>query len=145
MNGLKVKAATHFVIVFAFFNQQFLLLGPPLPEPLAFHQMLSWDTNLVVLGGKSSGTSFSSSLYQLECKGGVFTWKTMETKMAKAKSHFVAFQVPDNFMDQSGMMPPDSPPPVDRRYKPAPASIKRRRQENLDQTNVLSNKLRRRQ
>ena len=137
MNGLKVKAATHFVIVFAFFNQQILLLVPPLPEPLACHQMLSWDTNLVVLGGRSSSTSWSSSLYQLECKDGVFTWKIMETKVAKGKSYFVAFQVPDNFMDQSGMMPPD------RRYKPAPASIKRRRQENLDQTNVLSNKLRR--
>ena len=97
MNGLKVKAATHFVIVFAFFNQQILLLGPPLPEPLGFHQMLSWDTDLVVLGGRSF-TSYSSSLYHLECKGGVFTWKTMETKMAKAKAGFVAFQVPDDFI-----------------------------------------------
>ena len=98
MNGLKVKAATHFVIVFAFFNQQILLLGPPLPEPLGFHQMLSWDTNLVVLGGKSSFISWSSSLYHLECKDGVFTWKTMETKMAKARSGFVAFQVPEEFV-----------------------------------------------
>ena len=98
MNGLKVKAATHFVIVFAFFNQQILLLGPPLPEPLCDHQMLSWDTNLVVLGGKSSRTSWSSSLYQLECKGGVFTWQTMETKMTKDKAAFVAFQVPDDFI-----------------------------------------------
>ena len=98
MNGLKVKAATHFVIVFAFFNQQFLLLGPPLPKPLTGHQMLSWDTNLVVLGGKSSPTSCSSSLYHLECKDGVFTWKTMETTMAKAKAAFVAFQVPDDFI-----------------------------------------------
>ena len=105
MNGLKVKAATHFVIVFAFFNQQILLLGPPLPEPLACHQMLSWDTNLVVLGGRSSSTSWSSSLYQLECKDGVFTWKTMETKMSKAKSHFVAFQVteiPESITDSTG-------------------------------------------
>ena len=100
MNGLKVKAATHFVIVFAFFNQQILLLGPPLPEPLAGHQMISWDTNLVVLGGQSSDTSGSSSLYHLKCKDGVFTWKTMETKMAKAKSHFVAFQVPNQFAEK---------------------------------------------
>ena len=100
MNGLKVKAANHFVIVFAFFNQQILLLGPPLPEPLCGHQMLSWDTNLVVLGGQSSDTSFSSSLYQLERKDGVFTWKTMETTMAKARSAFVAFQVPDEFVGQ---------------------------------------------
>ena len=98
MNGLKVKAATHFVIVFAFFNQQILLLGPPLPEPLAAHQMLSWDTDLVVLGGRSSRTSWSSTLYHLECKIGVFTWKTMKTKMAKAKAAFVAFQVPDDFI-----------------------------------------------
>ena len=94
MNGFKVKAATHFVIVFAFFNHQFLLLGPPLPKPLAWHQMMSWDTNLVVLGGQSSDTSFSSSLYQLERKDGVFNWKTM----ARARSAFVAFQVPDNFI-----------------------------------------------
>ena len=85
MNGLKVKAATHFVIVFAFLvNQQIVNLGPPLPEPLGFHQMLSWDSTLVVLGGQSSRTSLSSSLYQLERKDGVFTWKTMETTMAKA-------------------------------------------------------------
>ena len=100
MNGLKVKAATHFVIVFAFFNQQILLLGPPLPEPLAYHQMMSWDTDLVVLGGQSSNTSLSSSLYQLECKGGVFTWQTMETKLSKAKSGFVAFHVPDEFVQK---------------------------------------------
>ena len=100
MNGLKVKAATHFVIVFAFFNQQILLLGPPLPEPLAGHQMISWDTNLVVLGGRSSRTSWSSSLYQLECKDGVFTWQTMKTEMAKAKSNFVAFQVPDTIFEK---------------------------------------------
>ena len=98
MNGLKVKAATHFVIVFAFFNHQFLLLGPPLPKPLAFHQMLSWDTDLVVLGGKSSKTTFSSSIYHLECKKGVFSWQTMETKLSKAKSGFVAFHVPDEFV-----------------------------------------------
>ena len=99
MNGLKVKAATHFVIVFAFFNQQILLLGPPLPEPLGFHQMLSWDTNLVVLGGETSRNSSSSSLYKLECKDGVFTWQTMETKMTKAKAGFVAFQVPNEFVE----------------------------------------------
>ena len=100
MNGLKVKAATHFVIVFAFFNQQILLLGPPLPEPLAFHQMLSWDTNLVVLGGKSSRTTWSSSLHQLECKAGVFTWQTMETKLSKAKSAFVTMKIPENIMEE---------------------------------------------
>ena len=98
MNGLKVKAATHFVIVFAFFNQQFLLLGPPLPKPLYGHQMLSWDTNLVVLGGKSSRTSWSSSLYQLECKGGVFTWQTMEAKLTKAKSAFAAMKIPESIL-----------------------------------------------
>ncbi len=79
-------------------NQQYLLLGPPLPEPLTAHQMVSWDTNLVVLGGYT-GTSFSSSLHQLECKNGDFTWQTMETKMSKAKFGFVAFQVPDEFAD----------------------------------------------
>ena len=100
MNGLKVKAATHFVIVCFFLNQAILLLGPPLPEPLCDHQMMSWDTNLVVLGGASSSTSYSSSLYLLECKGGVFTWQTMKTEMAKAKAGFVAFQVPDDFMDK---------------------------------------------
>ena len=100
MNGLKVKAATHFVIVFAFFNQQILLLGPPLPEPLGFHQMISWDTNLVVLGGQSSRTSGSSSLYQLECKNSVFTWQTLDTKMTEARSGFLALRVPDSFADK---------------------------------------------
>ena len=99
MNGLKVKAATHFVIVFAFFNQQILLLGPPLPEPLCNHKMLSWDTNLVVLGGRSSQTSWSSSLHQLECKNGVFTWQTLKTKMTKAKSGFLAFNLSDEFVE----------------------------------------------
>ena len=104
MNGLKVKAATHFVIVFAFFNQQILLLGPPLPEPLAGHQMISWDTDLVVLGGRSSSTSFSSSLYLLERKDGVFTWEAMDTKMTRAKFSFVAFQVPEEFVEKSYML-----------------------------------------
>ena len=85
--------------MFAFFNQQILLLGPPLPNPLAFHQMITWDTDLVVLGGLSP-TSWSSSLYQLECKGGVFTWQTMVTKLSKAKSQFVAFHIPDEFVEK---------------------------------------------
>ena len=84
--------------MFAFFNQKFLLLGPPLPKPLAGHQMLSWDTNLVVLGGKSSQTSWSSLLYHLECNGGVFTWQTMKTKMTDTRSNFVAFRVPEEFV-----------------------------------------------
>ena len=132
MNGLKVKAATHFVIVFAFFNQQFLLLGPPLPKPLACHQMMSWDTSLVVLGG-DTGTSFSSSLHQLECKNGDFTWQTMETKMSEAKSDFVAFQVPDTFMDNM------------RDTRVRRKRLLTRELSYLDQSNVLPNKLRRRQ
>ena len=97
MNGLKVKAATHFVIVFDFFNQQFLLLGPPLPEQLEGHQMVSLGLNLVVMGGELSQLTCSSSLYQLECNDGVFAWRTMEANMRKPKSSSVAFKVPSSF------------------------------------------------
>ena len=57
--------------------------------------MVSWDTNLVVLGG-DTGTSMSSSLYQLEYKNDDFTWQTMETKMSEAKDGFVALKIPHN-------------------------------------------------
>ena len=62
--------------------------------------MVSWDTDLVVLGG-FTGTSFSALLYLLECQNGVFTWKTLEEpKMKKPRTDFVAFQVPDSFVEK---------------------------------------------
>ena len=71
-----------------------------MPTPLVGHQMVSWDTDLVVLGGYN-GSSESSSLLLLECQNGVFTWKTLEEpKMKKARSNFVAFQVPDSFVEK---------------------------------------------
>ena len=60
--------------------------------------MVSWDTDLVVLGGYKG--SYSSSLLLLECQNGVFTWKTLEPKMKKARAGFVAFQVPDSFVEK---------------------------------------------
>ena len=61
--------------------------------------MVSWDTDLVVLGGYN-GSSYSATFFLIECQNGVFTWKTLEEpKMKKARHNFVAFQVPYSFVN----------------------------------------------
>ena len=75
------------------FDQFSLLLGTPLPIPLANHQMLNWHNNLVVLGGETN--SSSSSCYLLECHNGELTWQWLNAKMME-REHCAAIKISEH-------------------------------------------------
>ena len=83
------------------FDQFSLLLGTPLPIPLGYHQMINWHNNLVVLGGQTTGRSWtdswpwSSSCYLLQCHKGKFTWQELDAKLTKARASFAAIKITD--------------------------------------------------
>ena len=73
-----------------------LLPGTPLPIPLTDHQMISWQNDLVVLGGQTNYRSFSSSCYLLQCHRGKFTWQNLDAKLMKARSNFAAIKITES-------------------------------------------------
>ena len=63
-----------------------------MPTGLAFHQMVLWNKELVVLGG-DVGSSFSSACFMLKCHNGIFSWDKMKPKMMKARYRFTAIKI----------------------------------------------------
>ena len=74
----------------------YLLLGPPLPIGLAGHEMVSWERDLVVIGGYTTGGTCSSSCYLLQSHNGILTWQEMSPKMMKAREWFAAIKIPED-------------------------------------------------
>ena len=72
--------------------------------------MVSFHNNLVILGGRTTGTSgfplynptepLTSTCYLLQCNDGVFTWQKMKCKMLKERSHFVAIKISESYAKQ---------------------------------------------
>ena len=73
-----------------------LLPGTPLPIPLEAHQMISWQNDLVVLGGMTTGGTRSSSCYLLQCHKGKFTWQELDAKLTKARYGFAAIKITES-------------------------------------------------
>ena len=71
-------------------------LGPPLPVPLYCHQMVSWNNNLVVLGGVLGGVTFSKSRYLLQCKDGKFTWEKVDARWSQKRKYFAAIKITES-------------------------------------------------
>ena len=57
------------------------VLGPDLAKPLHSHGMVNYGTDLVVMGGYSSGSGYSSSFYQLSVENGIFKWEKMKPEL----------------------------------------------------------------
>ena len=74
------------------------VLGTDLPKPLQSHGMVNYGTDLVVMGGYSSG-SRSSSFYQLSVENGIFKWEKMKPELKIPRSDFVAMTIPDHLVD----------------------------------------------
>ena len=70
-----------------------------MPKSLYAHAMLNFNGNLVVIGGDSGLDKYQSSLLVLSCYDGHCQWQTMPQQLKTARSYFVAFTVPDSFVD----------------------------------------------
>ena len=76
------------------FSTTFFALGPDLPKPLFWHQMVSVDGAVIAIGGYSNVNGYSKSLYKLACSQECH-WKEMSQKLTVARSSFVAMTIPD--------------------------------------------------
>ena len=64
--------------------------------------MVNFGTDLVVMGGYSLGSGYSSSFYQLSAENGKLKWKKMKPELKKPREFFVAMSIPDHL---AGAMP----------------------------------------
>ena len=62
--------------------------------------MVTFGTELVVMGGKTNG-SFSSAFYKLFAENGKFKWEKMKPELKNARGCFVAMTIPDHLVDIS--------------------------------------------
>ena len=63
--------------------------------------MVNYGTDLVVMGGYSSGSGYSSSFYQLSVENGIFKWEKMKPELKNPRSSFVAMTIPDHLIEPS--------------------------------------------
>ena len=61
--------------------------------------MVNYGTDLVVMGGFSIGSGYSSSFYQLSVENGIFKWEKMKPELKIPRSYFVAMTIPDHLVD----------------------------------------------
>ena len=61
--------------------------------------MVTYGTDLVVMGGYGSGSGDQSSFYQFSCENGIFKWEKMKPELKIARSDFVAMTIPDHLVD----------------------------------------------
>ena len=69
-----------------------------MPIPLEGHGMVNYGTDLVVMGGRSSG-NILSSFYQLSSENGIFKWEKMKPELKIPRQLFVAMIIPDNLVE----------------------------------------------
>ena len=94
-SGTKVSTSI-FSLALCWISTTCLLPGTPLPIPLSHHQMISWQNDLVVLGGLTTGHLVSSSCYLLQCHKGKFTWQELDAKLTKARVGFAAIKITES-------------------------------------------------
>ena len=70
-----------------------------MPQPLKYHGMVNYGTDLVVMGGVPPGSGLSSSFYQLSVENGIFKWEKMKPELKIPRSDFVAMTIPDHLVD----------------------------------------------
>ena len=75
-----------------------LSIGPELPIPLAWHEMIEYGNDLFVIGGYSEGGSYSKSIYRLSCALWSCNWTEMKQKLSLGRVYFVAIPLPDSIV-----------------------------------------------
>ena len=69
-----------------------------MPNKLAYHEIVPFDKDVVIIGGWD-GSSYQSSLHRLTCHNQDCEWKTMSQQLKVARSDFVAMLIPDELVD----------------------------------------------
>jgi len=59
--------------------------------------MVNFGTDLVVMGGFTIRSGYSSSFYQLSAENGKLKWEKMKPELQNARYNFVA--IPDHLVD----------------------------------------------
>ena len=73
-----------------------------MPKALWGHEMVTYGTDLVVLGGNNPRDGDNSScLYQFSSENGIIKWEEMKLKMKIPRSNFVAMAIPDHLVDDA--------------------------------------------
>ena len=60
--------------------------------------MVNFGTDLVVMGGRSTG-SLSPAFYQLSAENGKLKWDKMKPELKNQREWFVAMTIPDHLVD----------------------------------------------
>ena len=74
-----------------------LFAGPKLPKTLYGHSCVTQGNEMIVIGGRSSYSDFSSDLFKLKLENGQFEWTTMNVKLNTPRMQFVASLIPVQF------------------------------------------------
>ena len=62
--------------------------------------MVTYGTDLVVMGGYNDDTDeSSSSFYLLSSENGIFKWEKMKPELKIPRGYFVAMTIPDYLVD----------------------------------------------
>ena len=61
--------------------------------------MVTYGTDLVVMGGLSFRSGIQSSFYQFSCENGIFKWEKMKAELKKNSTINVAMTIPDYLLD----------------------------------------------
>ena len=85
------------------------VLGPDLPKPLTYHQMVSVDGTVIAISGNTMQCrrgicrvgDHSNSLYKLVCNQNC-RWKELPQKVTVARRDFVAMTIPDEMTNCRG-------------------------------------------
>ena len=71
--------------------------GPKLPKKLYGHECVTQGNEMIVIGGSSSSSVYSSDLFKLTLENGQFEWTTMNVKLNTPRAYFVASLIPVQF------------------------------------------------
>ena len=70
-----------------------------MPKTLGGHSSLTFGNDLIVLGGESNESNgdnnYSSSVFKLSCKNGIFNWEELDVKLQIPRRSFVASLIPN--------------------------------------------------
>ena len=66
-----------------------------MPKTLGGHSSLTFGNDLIVLGGESNDNNYSSSVFKLSCKNGIFNWEELDVKLQIPRRSFVASLIPN--------------------------------------------------
>ena len=71
-----------------------------MPIGLDGHGMVTYGTDLVVMGGINWGSGYQSSFYQFSCENGIFKWEKMKPELKIPRSGFVAMPIPNYLVEK---------------------------------------------